>query len=291
MTTTTRSATGAAVPSPSPRGSSLPDGKARRRGLASTASGRAALGAGAVVVVLAVWELLARSGAFPGGAIPPASDVLVQFAAQLGTGAFWAALWATLSVALLGLLLITVIATPLALLIGLIRPFEESTWFVVEFLKPIPPVALIPLGLLLWGPSPGMKLFLIVLGSVWPLLTQLIYGVREINGVSADMARSYRLGWWLTTSRLVVPSVLPFALTGLRISASIAIIVAVVTEMIGGATGLGQDIVVAQSAGALAQMYALILAAGLLGLLLNAAFRLAEKPLLFWHPSIREESR
>jgi ABC-type nitrate/sulfonate/bicarbonate transport system permease component len=264
--------------------------RTRRRRPASTPEGRFALGAGTVVLTFALWEVLSLSGALPADGIPPASAVLAEFAAQLALPAFWAYIWATLSVALLGLVLIIAIATPLALLIGLVKPFAESTWFLVEFLKPIPPVALIPLGLLLWGPSPGMKLFLIVLGAIWPLLTQLVYGVKEVNGVATDMARSYRLGWWLTTSRLVAPSILPFALTGLRISAGIAIIVAIVTEMIGGASGLGQGIVIAQSAGALAEMYALILAAGLLGLALNAAFRAAEKPLLFWHPSIREES-
>jgi ABC-type nitrate/sulfonate/bicarbonate transport system permease component len=260
-----------------------------RRSLAAGPRGRLLLGAGTVVAVLAVWEVLARAGAFPPGSIPPATSVLAEFVVQLGNAGFWLAIWDTVSVAMLGLLLIVLIASPLALLIGLVRPVQESTWFLLEFLKPIPPVALIPLGLLLWGPSPGMKLFLIVMGAIWPLLTQLIYGVKEINGVGADMARSYRLGWWLTTSRLVIPSVLPFALTGMRISASIAIVIAVVTEMIGGATGLGQNIVVAQSAGALSEMYALIIAAGLLGLIINAAFLAAQKPLLFWHPSIRQE--
>lgn len=257
--------------------------------LATSPMGKTVLGAGAVLAVLAAWEVLARTGVFPPASIPPASAVLAEFVRQLSVAAFWVAVWNTVSVALLGLLLIVLVASPLALLIGLVRPVQESTWFLLEFLKPIPPVALIPLGLLLWGPSPGMKLFLIVMGAIWPLLTQLIYGIKEINGVGAEMARSYRLGWWLTTSRLVFPSVLPFALTGLRISASIAIVVAVVTEMIGGAAGLGQNIVVAQSAGALAEMYALIIAAGLLGLLINAGFRTAQKPLLFWHPSVRQE--
>ena len=262
---------------------------ARPWNTASSQAGRTFLGAGTVLAVLAVWELLARTGAFPPGSIPPATAVLAEFFHQLGVGGFWLAVWNTVSVAMLGLLLIVLIASPLALLIGLVRPVRESTWFVLEFLKPIPPVALIPLGLLLWGPSPGMKLFLIVMGAVWPLLTQLIYGLKEVNGISADMARSYRLGWWLTTSRLIAPSILPFALTGLRISASISVVIAVVTEMIGGAAGLGQNIVVAQSAGALSEMYALILAAGLLGLLINAGFRSAQKPLMFWHPSMRQE--
>jgi ABC-type nitrate/sulfonate/bicarbonate transport system permease component len=275
--------------SPAPSRGSTGRRTAPHRSLAAGRTGRTAIGAGTVLAVLAVWELLARTGSFPPGSIPPASSVLAEFVRQLGMAEFWQAVWNTVSVAMLGLLLIVLIASPLALVIGLVRSVQESTWFLLEFLKPIPPVALIPLGLLLWGPSPGMKLFLIVMGAIWPLLTQLIYGLKEINGVSADMAHSYRLGWWLTTSRLVVPSILPFALTGMRISASIAVVIAVVTEMIGGAPGLGQNIVVAQSAGALSEMYALILAAGLLGLLINAGFRGVQKPLLFWHPSIRQE--
>lgn len=258
--------------------------------MTETARGRTLLGAAGVALALFLWEALTRLEIIPTNAIPPATEVLAALIGQLVVVAFWTSLWQTVSVALFGMLLIVAISVPLALAIGLIKPFAESTWFLIEFLKPIPPIALIPLGLLLWGPSPGMKLFLIVLGAVWPLLTQLTYGVREVNGVAIEMARSYRLGRRLTITRVVIPSILPFAFTGLRISAAIAIIIAVVTEMIGGASGIGQDIVVAQSAGALAEMYALVLAAGLLGLLINSGFRTVEKPTLFWHPSARKRT-
>lgn len=259
------------------------------RRLAQGGFGRGVLGMLGVGGALILWELMSFFEVIPTSAVPPASAALAELFSQLVNPVFWEALWNTLSVVLLGLALIIVFATPLALLIGLSRFAAESTWFLVEFLKPIPPIALIPLGLLLWGPSPGMKLFLITLGAVWPLLTQLVYGIKQIDGVATDMARSYRLGWRLTTTRIVVPSILPFAMTGLRISAAIAVIIAIVTEMIGGAAGLGQQIVVAQSAGAIDQMYALILAAGLLGLIINACFKAVERPMLFWHASVRED--
>lgn len=262
----------------------------KRRSLAQSSIGRNILGLVGIAGALILWEMLSVTGLLSVSAVPPASAALIEFFHQLTNPLFWEALWNTLSIVLIGLALIIVVATPLALLIGLSRFAAESTWFLIEFLKPIPPIALIPLGLLLWGPSPGMKLFLITLGAVWPLLTQLVYGIRQIDGVASNMARSYRLGWKLTTTRVVIPSILPFAMTGLRISAAIAVIIAVVTEMIGGAAGLGQLIVVAQSAGALEQMYALILAAGLLGLGINACFKAAERPLLFWHASVREDS-
>ncbi|WP_182357688.1 ABC transporter permease [Tomitella gaofuii] len=253
--------------------------------------GRNWIGAATVLGILAAWQLLSATGVLPGASIPSAASVIEAGTGELASSEFWSAMWDTVSVALLGMAVIVVLAVPAALLIGRVRWIGESTWFLVEFLKPIPPVALIPLGLLLWGPSPEMKLYLVALGSVWPLLTQVVYGVREIDGVALEMARSYRLGWWKTTSRIVVPSILPFGMTGLRVSASIAIIIAVVVEMIGGAAGLGQQITLAQSANALPRMYALIIATGLLGLAVNALFRCAERPLLFWHPSHHREAR
>jgi ABC-type nitrate/sulfonate/bicarbonate transport system permease component len=249
-----------------------------------------ALGAAAVAGVLGLWEALSRTGVLDTQVFPAASTVLAELWRLLGTGAFWGDLWATLSSALSGLGLVVLLGTVAAMLIGLIRFVENSTWVVVEFLKPIPPIALIPLGLLLWGPSPTMKVTLITFGALWPFLTQMVYGIRQTNNVALDMASSYRLGWWLTTTRIVVPTLLPYALTGLRISASIAVIVSVVTELIGGASGIGQTIAVAQINNLLPTMYAYILTAGLLGVAINLVFQALEKPLLFWHPSQRGDT-
>lgn len=246
-----------------------------------------ALGLVTVVAVFVVWEVLSRAGFLPTYAVPSASAVLGAFVAELGHPAFWSDLGATVASAGLGLVILTVAASVLALVVTSSRFIWNSTWFIIEFLKPIPPVALIPLGLLLWGPSMTMKVTLVVFGAIWPLLTQLIYGIRAVEGVALDAAKSYRLGFLRTTTHIVAPSILPYALTGLRVSSAIAIIVSIVTEMIGGATGLGQRIVLAQLAGDLPRMYALIMAAGLLGLLVNGLFRALEKPLLFWHPSQR----
>lgn len=240
-----------------------------------------------ILAALALWQLLSVAGVLDRDVIPSAFDVITELVRLLGTPEFWGDLWATVSSALGGLLIVLCLGSVLALIIGTVRPVERSTWFVIEFLKPIPPIALIPLGLLLWGPSPTMKVTLIAFGALWPFLTQMIYGIRQTNNVALDMASSYRLGWWLTTSRIIVPTLLPYALTGLRISASIAVIVSVVTELVGGADGIGQTIAVSQANGVLDTMYAYIITAGLLGVTINLIFGLIEKPLLFWHPSQR----
>ncbi len=248
------------------------------------------LGALTVAAVLALWELLSRTAVLDEQVFPAASTVLAELGHLLGTVGFWGDLWATLASALTGLVLVVLIGTIAAMLIGLIPFVDQSTRAVVEFLKPIPPIALIPLGLLLWGPSPTMKITLITFGALWPFLTQMVYGIRQTNNVALDMAQSYRLGWWLTTTRIVVPTLMPYALTGLRISASIAVIISVVTELIGGAEGIGQTITVAQVNNALPTMYAYVLTAGLLGVAINLVFQALEKPLLFWHPSQRGDT-
>jgi len=268
---------------------------ASRSGLASTrarrrrvgARTRVLVGAASVAFVILLWQTASVAGWLPSTVVPSADAVFIALGSELASGTFWGEVGLTMSSSMLGLLIVLVIATPLSLAIGRSEFVRESLWIPLEFLKPIPPVALIPLTLLLWGPSPTMKLFLVVFGSLWPLLTQMIYGVREVSGVALSMARSYRLGWWLTTSRIVIPSLLPFTATGLRVSAAIALIISVVTEMVAGAPGIGQAITLAQTGGQLPSMYALIVAAGLLGLAVNAAFRVIDRFLLFWHASQR----
>lgn len=246
-------------------------------------------GAAAVLAVVAVWQLASATGLLPASTLPSAIAVLIEWGHLLTGGAYWGAVLNTLTSALLGLLLAVAIGVIAGAIIGRVRFVRESTWFLVEFLRPIPPVAMIPLALLLWGPTETMKLVLIAYGALWPFLIQIIYGVTQVDGSLLRMAKSYRLSPMTTTMHVIFPAMLPFAATGVRVSASIALIVSVVTEIVGGAPGLGRDIVLAQSADQLPQVYALILTTGVLGVAMNSAFALIEKPLLFWHPSQRSK--
>lgn len=248
------------------------------------------LGLIGLVLLFVLWESASRSGLLSDKFIPSASEVFASFFALMGTGEFWGNVGATMQSTGIGLLLVLVIGPPLALLVGLVPAFRESTWFLFEFLKPIPPIVLIPLALLLWGPVLQMKVVLITFGALWPFLVQLVYGIRETDQTILDMSRSYRLSLLDKTVRVIAPSLLPYALTGLRISASIAVVVSVVTELVGGAQGLGQALAVAQVNNNLPVLYAYVLTAGVLGIAVNLLFLVVERPLLFWHASIRERT-
>jgi ABC-type nitrate/sulfonate/bicarbonate transport system permease component len=195
----------------------------------------------------------------------------------------------TLQAALGGFLVALAIGVPLGVLLGLSDAAERSTRLVVEFLKPIPPVVLIPLLLLTMGPSERMGLFLVAFGCVWPILVQTSYGVQDADPVALDTARSFRLSRAQRIRRVVLPSAAPFVVTGLRIAAGAALVIAVVSELIGGAPGLGKDILLAQNAGLAAKTYAMVVATGLLGLALYVAIGRLERWALHWHPSVRGE--
>jgi ABC-type nitrate/sulfonate/bicarbonate transport system permease component len=241
----------------------------------------------AVAVLLVLWELVVRVGIVAETNIPPASAALSELLNQFGDGAFWSAVGSTLEGWAAGLGIAIALGVPLGLLIGSSRWAYRGLRVPIEFLRPIPSVALIPLAVLIYGQGLQSKVFLAAFASFWPLLIQTIYGVQDVDPVATDTARSFGLGRLERMWRVTVPSAVPYIATGVRISSAVALILAVTAELVIGAAGLGREINVARSGGNLDVMYALIVATGLLGWLLNLATSAGERRVLHWHPSQR----
>jgi ABC-type nitrate/sulfonate/bicarbonate transport system permease component len=241
----------------------------------------------AVAVLLVFWELVVQGGIVNETNIPPASAALSELVSQFGDGAFWSAVGSTLQGWALGLGIAVALGIPLGLLIGSSRWAYRALRVPIEFLRPIPSVALIPLAVLIYGQGLESKVFLAAFASFWPLLIQTIYGVQDVDPVATDTARSFGLGRAERMWRITVPSAVPYIATGIRISSAIALILAVTAELVIGAAGLGREINVARSGGNLDVMYALIVATGLLGWLLNLTTSAGERRVLHWHPSQR----
>ncbi len=246
------------------------------------------MGAAGTLMGLALWEALPRLGVLPAEHIPPASQVLIALAGLLITGKFWGDVLATMQGWAVGLLISTVVAVPLGLLIGANEYLYRATKAIVEFLRPIPSVALIPLAILVYGITFPMKVFLVTFATFWPILIQSIYGVQDVDPVARDTARSFGLGRLTTFLRVTLPSASPYVATGLRLASSLALILAITAELVAGVPGLGKSILIAQSGGNSAVMYALIVATGLLGYGLSALFSRGEKRVLRWHASQRK---
>jgi len=247
------------------------------------------LGAAGALVFLLVWELVPRVGLVPARYVPPASEVLVVFARNLTFTDFWVAVGETLKGWAIGLTISTVAAIVIGIVVGSSTVLRRLTASTIEFLRPIPSVALIPLAVLIFGVQIGSKLLLIVYASFWQILIQVLYGVADVDPVANNTAKSFGLGYFARLRHVVWPTVLPYLMTGLRLGAAVALILSVTAELVIGNPGLGREIALAQSGGAIAPMYALVLATGFLGVVINMVFRAIERRTLAWHSSIRTE--
>jgi ABC-type nitrate/sulfonate/bicarbonate transport system permease component len=248
------------------------------------------LGVAGLVGFALLLEVAPRVGLVDRAALPPTSAVLAALVDELGTAAFWQALGETMTAWALGLSIASVAAVAVGLLLGSVPFLRAVTASTVEFLRPIPSVALIPLAVLLYGIELRASLLLVVYACFWQVLVQVVAGVVDVDPVAQDTARSYGLGPLARVRHVTWPTALPYVLTGLRLAASVALVLAITVELITGAPGLGKEIASAQSGGAVALTYALVLATGLVGVAVNLLARLVERRALSWHPSVRGEA-
>jgi ABC-type nitrate/sulfonate/bicarbonate transport system permease component len=239
--------------------------------------------------LVGVLELLPRTGLVDPEFLPPFSAMALALVDQLGTTEFWEALGATMFGAALGLAIAMAGGVGLGMVIGSVPVLRAATSSTIEFLRPIPSVALIPLAVLLYGAEPGATLLLVVYACFWQVLVQVLYGVQDVDPVARETARSYRFSTWAQVRTVIWPTALPYIVTGFRLAAAVALVLEITGELIIGSPGLGQRIAVAQSSGAVAALYALVIVTGLIGVAVNLAARTAERRVLRWHPSIRGE--
>ncbi|MFC5500888.1 ABC transporter permease [Lysinimonas soli] len=246
-----------------------------------------ALRLGFIVLVLALWELGVDLGIIPRSAVAAPSQIALALGEVVPTTAFWTAIGLTLLTWGIGLGISVAVAVPLGIVFGIGTTAYLMFRNTIDFLRSIPPVALVPLALLLYGATINMAVALIVFGSVWPLLLQTMYGVHQIDPVARDVARSYRLTARSTFFSLILPSAAPFIATGFRISATISLLLGIGAQVIGGAPGIGVQLNVAEESNQIATVYAYILVAGALGMLINLGLQALERKVLKWHPSYR----
>lgn len=247
------------------------------------------LGIAGMLLFLLIWEAIPRLGLVNPSYLPPPSEVLKVLVLNLVEPDFWIAVWDTVKGWAIGLGISVTAATLLGLSIGSSPFLGKFTHSTIEFLRPIPSVALIPLAVLLFGVELESKLLLVVYASFWQILIQVLYGVADVDPVANNTAKSFGMGKMARTRHVTWPTVMPYLITGLRLGAAVALILAVTAELVIGNPGLGREIALAKSGGDVTSMYALVLTTGFLGVIINSFFRSVERRVLRWHPSVRSE--
>jgi len=239
--------------------------------------------------VVVVFEVLPRSGGVDPAYLPPASSMASALGDLVAEGDFWTAVGQTIRGWALGLSLAMLIGVAGGVLIGSVPVLKSLTASTIEFLRPIPSVALIPLVVLIYGSRPQSALILVVYAATWQVLVQVLYGVLDVDPVARDTARSYRFSRWSIVRTVIWPTALPYVVTGFRLAAAVSLILEITAELVIGVPGLGRSIGVAQSSGAVEETYALVIVVGLIGVAVNLVARTVERRVLRWHPSVRKE--
>ncbi|WP_060902657.1 ABC transporter permease [Streptomyces europaeiscabiei] len=246
-------------------------------------------GAAGLVGLVVLLQVLPHTGLVSADYLPPASEMGRALLQVLAEDAFWTALGDTLTGWGIGLAIAVVAGVTAGIVIGSVPVLRAATASTIEFLRPIPSVALIPVAVLLYGTDLRSKLLLVVYASFWQVLVQVLAGMQDVDPVADDTARSYQLGTWGRVRHVMWPTALPYVMTGVRLAATVALVLAITAELVIGSPGLGNQIAVAQTSGAVPDVYALVLVTGLLGIAINLVARAVERRALHWHQSIRRE--
>ncbi|MGH2821089.1 MAG: ABC transporter permease [Actinomycetota bacterium] len=242
----------------------------------------------APMLVLAIW------GAWSAGSetfyFPPLTEIFSTFAEtwvfeRIGSDAVPSLLRLGLGY---GLAVIGGIA--LGLVLGLSRRARLAAGPIVEFLRAIPPPALLPFAILVLGVGNSMKVFIIAFVCVWPILLNAIDGVTGVDPTLQETVRVYGVSRRDRIWRVIVPAAAPQVSAGMRTSLSLALILMVVSEMVASTNGIGYFVLQSQRSFAIPEMWSGIFLLGILGYTLNVAFVVVERWVLRWHRGARESA-
>lgn len=237
-------------------------------------------GLGGFVLWLGLWQLLTTTGPLADTrGLPTALGTLQSASELVGDSAFWSAVGTTFKDVLTAMVIVIVLGTSVGVAMGLWKTVEWLLEPSSQFLRPIPAVVLLPLVLLIYGPTSELAVALAVLGGVWPVLIHAQIGVRSVDPVALDTGRAMGLPWHLRQTAIVLPSALPSFVTGVRIASSLTLMLTIGAGVLGGSPGLGQTIMLAQQTGDAERVFAILLWAGVIGVALNGVLSGIEKRL------------
>lgn len=267
---------------------------------------RVVQGALVPLAVLALWHGLVAGGIVNPQILPPPGAVLHKWLAYLApfeaydparsgyiawlfSGELFQDAAASLYRVLAGFAVGAVLALPLGLLMGASDTIYKLFNPLIQLVRPIPPIAFIPLSILWFGLGNPPAIFLITLGAFFPILMNTIAGVRHVDGIYIRAARSLGAGRLTMFRRVMLPAAAPYILAGMRIGVGTAFIVVIVAEMIAVNNGLGYRILEAREFFWSDKVIAGMISIGLIGLAIDTGMNRLNNHLLKWHRGI--ESR
>lgn len=244
-----------------------------------------------LVALVVVFEALRLFGILPKTDVPSSAAIARALSSSIADGDMASALGSTFVAWAMGVAIAAAVGVFLGILVGLSRWADWTTRVAVEFLRPIPVVALVPVAIVVFGLELSMQIFLVSLACVWPVMLGTRHGVRAVDPLQLDTARTFGLSSTSITRRVVLPASLPSIVTALRVGASLGVVVAIAAEIVSGSPGLGKLLIDNQQVGNNDMVYACLVVAGVFGVVVNVVLAYAERHLTGWQHAITEARR
>lgn len=231
------------------------------------------------IAFLVVWQVWMSTSHIQSDSLAAPAQIAVAFWDALRDGTIFQRTAETLETAVAGLVIGGGSALLISVFLGLVQPASRLAQFSIEVLRPIPAVALIPVGLMVLGFGYSMEIALVAFACFWPVL---IYGMSAITTIEPqllEVSRVLRLSSFGRVTKIVLPAALPRYFVGFRLSAAIALILAVTVEIAANPQGLGYELMMAAQSLHPARMFAVLLWIGLIGWALNWVLLFAQRRL------------
>ena len=237
-----------------------------------------------IVLLALIWAYTESTDTFY---YPPLGEVFEKFGDNWLFERFGSDVWPSLRRVFIGYAVAVVVAVGVGIALGSSRTLRRATSPIVEFLRSIPPPALIPFAIVVIGVGDDMKVFIIAFVCLWPVLLNTIDGIDGIDPTLRDTARVYGISGRDKLLRMTLPAASPQIFAGLRLSLSLALILMVISEMVASTNGIGFFVLQSQRSFAIPEMWSGILLLGILGYVFNLVFMVIERRVLAWHRGAR----
>lgn len=234
------------------------------------------------VILLTIWVILEKRGSLNTVIMPAPSKILSTFLTMLKSGMLLNNLLVSLGRVLKGYFIAAILGIVLGILIGLSKHLNRLTDLMIQIIKPIPPIAWIPLVILWFGIGEEGKIFLIFLGGFFTILINVMDGIRQTDKKLIEVSKSMETPFLKHVFLLVIPHSAPNIFTGLRIGLSSCWMCVVAAELVSSTTGLGYMIMNARQFGQTDVVIVGMLTIGVLGKVMDSLLKLVERLVIRW---------
>lgn len=234
------------------------------------------------VLILIIWETASRTGKLPSYMLPAPHEIVNLFVKTVKNGVLPKNIGVSIGRVFSGFFLAAVTAIVLGILISLSRNVEIITRLILQILKPIPPIAWIPIAIIWLGIGESSKIFIIFIGAVFPILTNVIDGIRQIDPRYLEVSETFEIPRKKLIKDVIIPASLPQVMTGLKIGLGNAWICVVAAEMIAATSGIGYMLMDGRALSMPGQVILSMLVVGIVGKLMDDILQKLQKKLLFY---------